>query len=191
VSHGEDPVGELFHGPLLEIESFKEALLFGPELIDLLLIPLPAVLLYLAALSQLVLLADALVDGLNLLDERIEPLDIVLPALDLFILNDPVEAFLPGSNPPREVNGLPCCIIAGTDHLADHLFRLLDLLGYLDFLFAGEQGDLSHLLQVHPYGVVENLQLRRHAGLGIPLYPLLPSLLELLFIDDLYVHPLQ
>ena len=38
------------------------------------------------------------------------------------------------------------------------VLRLLDALGNLDLLLAGEQGYLPHLLEVHPYRVVQDVQ---------------------------------
>ena len=42
--------------------------------------------------------------------------------------------------------------------LLEFSFRFLDALGDFDFLLARQQGHLAHLLQIHPHGIIENIQ---------------------------------
>ena len=44
--------------------------------------------------------------------------------------------------------------------LLHHRLGVLDALGNFDFLLAGEQRDLAHLLEVHPDRIVEDVELR-------------------------------
>jgi hypothetical protein len=37
-------------------------------------------------------------------------------------------------------------------------FGILDAFGNFDFLLAGEQGDLAHLLEIHADGIVEDIE---------------------------------
>jgi len=42
--------------------------------------------------------------------------------------------------------------------LAYAFLRILDALGNLHFLSSGEQGNLAHLLQIHPHRIVETVR---------------------------------
>ena len=45
--------------------------------------------------------------------------------------------------------------------LLDLILRVFDFaFGDLHFLLAREQGDLAHLLEIHPHGVIQNIEAR-------------------------------
>ena len=85
----------------------------------------------------------------------------------------------------------------GADHgrLEKRFLRLqlggLDPLGNFDFLFAREQRDLAHLLEIHPNRIVQDVVLRR-AGLLLLRF-LLPLLviLDLVRLENLDLEILQ
>jgi len=70
-------------------------------------------------------------------------------------------------------------------------FRGLDAFGNLHFLLAGEQGDLAHLLEVHPDRVVQNVVLRGTRLLLLRLLHPLLVVLDLVGLEDLDLEVLQ
>jgi len=74
--------------------------------------------------------------------------------------------------------------------LLHHQFGVLDALGNLNFLLAGEQRDLAHLLEVHPDGIVQYIELR----VGLVFLLLVMGFLAVLVaidlrgIDDVDLH---
>ena len=50
------------------------------------------------------------------------------------------------------------CEAQSVDQFLHLRFRLLDLFADLDFLLSCQQGNLAHLVHVHPDGVVQNLK---------------------------------
>ena len=82
------------------------------------------------------------------------------------------------------------------DVLLHHVFGFLDPFGNFDFLFAGEQRDLTHLLEIHAHGIIENIELR--FALLLLLFFLLLIVLFPVFVtvdlgcfDDVDLHPAQ
>jgi hypothetical protein len=76
------------------------------------------------------------------------------------------------------------------DVLLHHQLRVLDALGDLDLLLAGEKRDLAHLLEVHADGIVQHVEL----GVGLVFLLLVGGFLAVLVtidlrgIDDIDLH---
>ena len=85
-------------------------------------------------------------------------LHVALTALDFFIHDDAVEALAHIDEFVGEVEvGFGDESKAGED-LLDLILGVLNAFADFDFLFAGEEGDLPHLLEIHPDGIVEDVE---------------------------------
>ncbi len=107
-----------------------------------------------------VFVIDLLVEEADVFDQAAQVAEVVVAALDFFVDDDAVEAFLGGFG--NEFFGEGDVFLAGeaeaVDDAFDFVFGVLDAFGDFDFLFAGEQRDLAHLLEVHADGVVQDVQ---------------------------------
>ncbi len=108
----------------------------------------------------------------------------------MFVANDPVEALFAVLNfiDHAEIG------IGGTADSVKETgrvdFRLFDSFGDFHFLFAGQEGHLPHLFEVHPNGVVEHITT---SALFFALFFFHPSL-EILYLvgaNDLDFHTLK
>ena len=74
--------------------------------------------------------------------------------------------------------------------LLDVDLGILDALGDFNFLLAGEQGDLAHLLEIHPNGVVEDVELLGFCvigGSGVVVFLVLEAV-HVGGVDDIELH---
>jgi hypothetical protein len=101
-----------------------------------------------------------LIEDPDFLDQFAEGAEMVVAALDLFIEDNAVEPFLGGFG--DQFFGEGDMFFAGEaeaiNDAFDLVFGVLDAFGDLDFLFAGEERDLPHLLKVHPDRVIEDIE---------------------------------
>jgi hypothetical protein len=96
-------------------------------------------------------------------DERLERGQVLVAAVDLLVLDDAVEALAALLELAGQVEVLARGEAEPVEVLLHHRLGVLDALGNFDFLLAGEQRDLAHLLEVHPDGVVQDVEL----GVGL------------------------
>ena len=96
--------------------------------------------------------------GLNQFGERFE---VSLPAVDLLVDDDPVEAFFAVEQLLPERADVPAHNADMKQRLLRMQLGILDPLGDLDLLLARQQRHLAHLLEIHADGIIENVVLRR------------------------------
>ena len=89
-----------------------------------------------------------------------EVLHVSFAALDFLIENHAIEAFAALEELPGKFQMRARDKAKATDVLLDHPFGFLNSFGYFNFLFPSQQGDLTHLLEIHPHRIVENINLR-------------------------------
>ena len=77
------------------------------------------------------------------------------------------------------------------DDLLDVVLGGLDALGDLHFLFARQQRDLAHLLEVHADGIVEDIEAGIDLGRFLFLFGFALEAVDLRGVDDLDVHPAE
>ena len=78
------------------------------------------------------------------------------------------------------------------DLLLHHVFGFLDPLGNLHLLFAGEQRDLAHLLEIHPHRIIQDIQLHFRLLFFLLLLDVFLSIFEAIDFrgfDDVDLHP--
>ena len=114
--------------------------------------------------------------GFDQLGQRLE---VGLPAVDLLVDDDPVEALLAIEELLAERDDMAADDAGMEQGLLGVQLRVLDALGDLHLLLARQQRHLAHLLQIHADGIVENVVL---GGAGLLL---LGFLLPLLVTVDL------
>ncbi len=56
-------------------------------------------------------------------------------------------------------------------------------------MLARQQGHLTHLMQIHPYGIIEEIQAPALGDLALFLHPL--DLVNILGLDNIEIHPPQ
>ena len=93
-----------------------------------------------------------------------EALHVALAGLDFFVEDDAVEALLAFVELVGEVEVGIGDEAEEVEVFGDLDFGVFDAFGDFDFLFAGEQWDLAHLLEVHADWVVEDVEFL--VGLG-------------------------
>ncbi len=86
---------------------------------------------------------------------------------DLLIDDDAIEALFAVEKLFCEIDGEFCHHRYGEKLFLCFLLCVFDALGDFDFLFAGKQRHLAHLLEVHSNRVIQNIML---AGLGLFLF---------------------
>ena len=95
----------------------------------------------------------------HLFAEPREIFHIPLPALDFLVENHPIESFPALDQLLSEIQVGLRDKTEAIDVLQHHVFGFLDALGYFDFLFAGQERHLAHLLEIHPHWVVQDIDL--------------------------------
>ncbi len=107
-----------------------------------------------------IFLVHALVKRAELLDKLAQFAQMAFAVRDFFVNDDTIKAFLRwlGQEFFRDgdvfLRGEPKSV----DDAFHRDFGFLDLLADLDFLFAGEQGNLAHLVHVHANRVIQNFE---------------------------------
>jgi hypothetical protein len=133
----------------------------------------------------------ALLVLLRRLDQLRERAEVRVAALDLLVDHDAVEALLA----VQELGPQDSDVSADCGRLEEGLLGLqlgvLDPLGNLDLLLAGQQRHLAHLLEVHPDRVVQDVVLRRPRFLLLGLLLALLVVLDLVGLEDLDLEVLQ
>ena len=136
-------------------------------------------------------LGDGLLGLLGVLDELGQALEVGLAAVDLLVDDDAVEALLA----VEELGAERADVGADGGGLEEGGLGLelgiLDALGNLDLLLAGQQRDLAHLLEVHADRVVEDVVLRGAALLLLGLLHALLVIVDLVGLEDLDLEVLQ
>jgi hypothetical protein len=120
---------------------------------------LPAAFL-LGLLPGGILFIHLLILRLDFFDELVQILEVLLAIGDFFVNNDAVKALLGRLGQQFFRNGdvlLRREAEAVNNALHLHL-RVLNLFADLDFLLARQQGNLAHLVHVHPHRVIQNFQ---------------------------------
>ncbi len=136
-------------------------------------------------------LGDARLGLLGVFDQLGQGFEVGLAAVDFLVDDDAVEAFLAGEELGAEASDVGADGGGFEEGGLGLEFGVLDALGDLDFLFARQQRDLAHLLEIHAHRVVEDVVLR---GTGLLLLGLLHALLEivnLIGLEDLDLKVLQ
>ena len=85
-------------------------------------------------------------------------LEIAFAALDLLVEDDAVETLAAFDELLGEVEVRSGDETEAVEVALDLGLRILDALGNLHFLLAGEQRDLAHLLEVHADGIIQDVQ---------------------------------
>ena len=101
-----------------------------------------------------------LVGALDAADERLQRGEILVAAVDLLVLDDAVETLAALLELAGEIQVFARGEAEAVEVLLHHALGVLDALGNFDFLLAGQQRHLAHLLEVHPDGIVEDVELR-------------------------------
>ena len=87
---------------------------------------------------------------------------MVVPPVHLFVNNNPVKPLL--GRLGNDLLGQGNVLLAGETEAVNDAFdlvlRLLDPLGNFHLLLARQQGNLAHLLEVHPHRVIQDVQPR-------------------------------
>ena len=125
-----------------------------------------------------VMVGDGVCQALELLAEAGKKLQVSLAALDLLVLDDTVEAF---AGIEQALGHVDMGVGDEAEAVEDILHAglgLLDALGDLDLLLAGEEGNLSHLLEVHADGIVEDVE----AAVGLLFLVLFLLVLVVIFL---------
>src|SRR5262245_30836632 len=103
------------------------------------------------------------VDGcaqlLHLLTQPWQVFHVSLAALDLFIEYHAIESLAAFDEFLSEIQMSAGNKTEATKMSLNHPFSLLNSLRDLDFLVSGQQRNLSHLLQIHAHGVIQNINL--------------------------------
>ncbi len=112
------------------------------------------------ALPFRVKLVHLLVQLADLADQPAQLAQMRVAAVDFLVENDAVKAFLGGLGHQffRERNVFLAGETEAVDDIFNFVFRVLDALGDFHFLFAGEQGHLAHLLEIHADRIIENIE---------------------------------
>ena len=87
---------------------------------------------------------------------------VPFPALDFFIEDHAVEAFPALEEFAGKIEMTPSNKPETVKMLLHHGFSLLNALRDFDLLVAGQQRHLPHLLQIHPYRVIQDINLCWH-----------------------------
>ena len=108
-------------------------------------------------------LVGLLVGALDGADQRLERGKIFVAGIDFLVLDDAVEALAALLQLAGEVEVLARGEAEAVEVLLHHALGVLDALGNFDFLLAGQQRHLAHLLEVHADGIVQDVEL----GVGL------------------------
>jgi len=98
------------------------------------------------------------VSATHLITKLWEGFHVALTAFDLLIENNSVEAFLAAHEFVGEGEVSAGSEAKKMEEFLDLDFSVLDSLGNFDLLLTSKQGDLTHLLEIHPNGIVEDVE---------------------------------
>ncbi len=125
------------------------------------------------------------------LDQNGKGLEVGFPVLDFFIDNDSVESLFTIEELFSEVQSEVGSDSHGKEGFLRFEFRAFDSLGYFNFLFSGQKGDLPHLLEIHANGIVQYIVLTG-LGLGFFLFFLFGlERIDFIGIEDVDLQVLQ
>ena len=103
---------------------------------------------------------DFLIEQTNRFDELAQVLDVIIAVVDLFIDDHAIESLFGGLR--NELFGQGDVFFGSESEAINGPFKLalgiFDPFGNFDFLLAGEQRDLTHLFQVHPHRIVQDIE---------------------------------
>src|SRR3954452_6271937 len=106
-----------------------------------------------------VLLTDRVALLLNLLAKTWQHFHVALTALDLLIENYPIETLTALGKFFGQLEVSAGDKAEPVHALLHHVLGFFDPLGYLHLLLAGQKRNLTHLLEIHPHRVVQNIEL--------------------------------
>ena len=96
---------------------------------------------------------------MHLFTQARQVLHVSFAALDFLVENHAVEPFASLEQLQGKIQIGARDEAESTNVLLHHRFGVFNSFGYFDLLFPSQKWNLTHLLEIHPHGVIENVDL--------------------------------